>query len=376
LPKYWSGVRAESGTATNLQETAAKAARWLGYIPFEQISDRKNPSVYERHADGRNLLLATTPNPILRVVPEIYLPDDMTPRVELDDFMPRQKHHLVFFGEKDSLGEVLGPLAETYKACLYLPTGEITDTLLAVMARNGVRDGRPMVVFIFADFDPSGSQMAVSIGHKLRCLKEAFYPDLEFTVVVPALTVEQVTDLGLPSTPLKATEKRADKWRLAHGGRLVRGSIDAKGKLSADAVVEGGLEQTEIDSLATLRPDDLRRIVRRAVKPYWDASLEDRARRARDEWEAAAQAAFEEQVDPARMATLQAQAEEAIENLKARLADLSLATEDLEIDWPEVEMPEAECAGDGPSLVNSDMDLTEAIQILRARKRYENGASE
>ena len=70
------------------------------------------------------------------------------------------------------------------------------------------------------------------------------------------------------------------------------------------------------------------------------------------------------------MAALRKQAEEAVENLKARLADLDLATEDLDIDWPEVEMPEPESVGDGPRLVNSDMDLTEAIHVLRARKAY------
>ena len=71
------------------------------------------------------------------------------------------------------------------------------------------------------------------------------------------------------------------------------------------------------------------------------------------------------------MAALRSQAEEAVENLKARLADLDLATDDLAIDWPEIEMPEAVCSGDGPMLVDSEMPLVEAIRILRARKRYE-----
>ena len=62
----------------------------------------------------------------------------------------------------------------SYDADLYLPTGEISDTLLATMAKAGAEDGRPMVVFVFADCDPAGYQMAVSIGHKLRALKEAF----------------------------------------------------------------------------------------------------------------------------------------------------------------------------------------------------------
>jgi hypothetical protein len=76
----------------------------------------------------------------------------------------------VLWGEKTSLQEVLGPLAYEYTADLFLPSGEISDSLLHLMAKTGSEDGREMIVFIFADCDPSGYQMAVSIGHKLRAL--------------------------------------------------------------------------------------------------------------------------------------------------------------------------------------------------------------
>jgi hypothetical protein len=156
-----------------------------------------------------------------------------------------------------------------------------------------------------------------------------------------------LSTLGLPSTPLKETEKRASGWKARYG-----------------------VEQTEIDALATLRPDELRRIVRRAVAPYWDAGLEDRARRARNKWEAEAQRVFEAQIDPEQMARLRTQAEQAVDNLRASLAELNLATEGLLIDWPPALMPEPECRGDGPNLVNSDMSLPEAIATLRERKKY------
>ena len=113
------------------------------------------------------------------------------------------------------------------------------------MAKTGAEDGREMIVLVFADCDPAGYQMAVSIGHKLRALKEAFNPSLKFQVHAPALTVEQVRRFDLPSTPLKETERRADGWRLKHG-----------------------VEQTEIDALATLRPELLREIVEEACDPF------------------------------------------------------------------------------------------------------------
>ena len=109
--------------------------------------------------------------------------------------------------------------------------------------------------------------MPVSIGRKLQALHDLLFPDLRFEVVPAALTVEQVRDLNLPSTPLKETEKRASRWREAFG-----------------------VEQTEIDALATLRPDDLREIVDRAFDPYFDRTLKARVDTAEEEWLAAAKA--------------------------------------------------------------------------------------
>jgi hypothetical protein len=62
----------------------------------------------------------------------------------------------VLFGEKSSLEEALGPISDTYKADVYLPTGEISDTLLHQMASVGNEDGRKMVVFCISDCDPRG----------------------------------------------------------------------------------------------------------------------------------------------------------------------------------------------------------------------------
>jgi hypothetical protein len=44
------------------------------------------------------------------------------------------------------------------------------------------------------------------------------FPSLEFEVLTVALDAEQAPELGLPSTPLKETERRADNWRESHRG--------------------------------------------------------------------------------------------------------------------------------------------------------------
>jgi hypothetical protein len=228
-----------------LSETSGKAARWLGYVAFERIIDNRNsdPIIHRKPE--------VTPRSWLSIELEVEIPDadDINPITGVTDFEGRQPYALAIFGEKASLEDVLLPIARRFEADLCLPSGEISDTLLWGMAKDGAADGRPMVIFVLADFDPAGHQMAVSIGRKLQALRDLCFPNLEFEVVPVALTVQQVRDLGLPSTPLKETEKRADRWREAFG-----------------------IEQTEIDALATLRAIDLERIVLEAINPYFDTT--------------------------------------------------------------------------------------------------------
>ena len=214
------------------------------------------------------------------------------------------------------------PLCQSYGADLYLPSGEITDSQLWLMAKTGAEDGRPMIVVVLADFDPSGNQMAVSIGRKLQAFRDLLYPDLELEVIPICLTEEQVRKLDLPSTPLKETEKRADRWREAHGG----------------------LEQTEIDALATLRPEVLRRIIRDAFDRYFDYSL-DRVPRIREDWESKAQAALDEAIDAEVIASLHAEAETKLGTIREEVerinAQLRASAEEIDVALPQIpELPE------------------------------------
>jgi hypothetical protein len=76
------------------------------------------------------------------------------------------------------------------------------------MARAAQDDGRPLAVFYFADCDPAGWQMGISVARKLQALKILLPKMPDFEVHRVALTPGQVREYGLPSTPLKATEKR------------------------------------------------------------------------------------------------------------------------------------------------------------------------
>ena len=330
-----------------LETRASKASRWLGYVPFDAIIDARNSEPIIRISE-RPAFAAS-----IKIEAALYLPrvDEIKPKVSAKGFMPRQPFKLVFFGEKTSLDSVLGPLADECDADLYLPSGEISDTMLWRMASTGAADGREMVVLVFTDCDPAGYQMAVSIAHKLRAFRECLYPSLAFRVLTPALTVEQVQSLGLPSTPLKATELRADGWRAKHG-----------------------IEQTEIDALATLQPETLRRIAREAIAPFFDSTLRRRSNEARWAWEEAAQEVFDAAVDSDRLSAIYSQATADLEALREKLDALEMAVDDYAIELPEFTAPEP-ILTDAPAaaLVSSDMPLLEAIRTLKDRKRYSAG---
>jgi hypothetical protein len=336
-----------------LSTVAGKAARWLDYIPFERIIDNRNAEpIIHRKA-------SVTPEPYVSIGLDVTIPnaDDLEPSPGADGFVPRQAYHFVMFGEKASLEDVLLPIARRKQADLYLPTGEISDTLLYRISKDAAEDGRPMIMFTLADADPSGYQMSISIGRKLQAFRDLLFPQLRFEVVPVVLTVDQVRELGLPSTPLKETEKRADRWR-----------------------EDFGVEQIEIDALATLQPGVLREIVELAFDPYFDDTLAGRASEAEEDWTQRAEEALADQIDQDSLEALRAEATEKLSELQDAIDDINerlrLATAD-RFTLPAIEVPEPEIDEDASkqALVNFDDDWAAATRALIEPNAYGNDQS-
>ena len=211
-----------------------------------------------------------------------------------------------------------------------------------------------MRVFTLSDCDPAGRQMPVSIARKLQALRDLSFPDLEFEVRPIALTPEQVATLELPSTPLKETERRADRWRAAFG-----------------------IEQTEIDALSTLQPRVFRRIVVDGIAPFFDDTLDRRVRVAERAWEDAAQAVVDQHTDPAFIDTIRAAAQDKLSALRAEIEALNeslwqAVPDDLAL--PPIEIPayEIDESLHGKPLVSSDWDWVEQTRALKAHRDYED----
>jgi hypothetical protein len=166
-----------------LSEGAGKAARFLGYVPFERIIDARNTNIaIHRKPEVR-------PESRLSIGLDVQIPEaeDIEPLPIARGFVARQAYCFAIFGEKSSLEAIVDPIAAEFESDLYLPSGEISDTLVYQIAKNANADGRPLVVFTLSDCDPAGHQMPISIARKLQAFKDLFFRNLEFEVVTIAL---------------------------------------------------------------------------------------------------------------------------------------------------------------------------------------------
>ena len=340
-----------------LSDRPAKAGRWLGTVPFRAIIDQKNdaPTIVPfEPAD---------PYPAIRVAGvEIALPEDLAPRATLEDFRGAQAYKLVLFAEKSAVAPVLLPIAERYGCDCYIEGGEISDTHVYDIAERGAADGRHVIVFTFCDADPAGYWMPSSLGRKLQALRVNWFPDLSFEVQPVGLLPEQVEAINasdpanpLPSSPLKDGERRATAWEETFG-----------------------IEQVELDAIATLRPDVLKRIAVDGMRPFFDSSLERRVHEVCREWEERAQVALEEQLGEEEISRVRAEAEEKIDELYELVQEVNeqlwVPTDGIEL--PEVPKVPAPAENGTPSpLAASGMDYVELTRALRTRGAYAKGGA-
>lgn len=336
-----------------LSEKVVKAARWLGYIPWERIEDQRNaaPELFQRTLHD--------PQPGWAWSPEIgiYLPDvdDLKPRADLPGFVgAEQPYHLVLVGEKSSLRDDLVTIANRYQADWYLPDGEISDTHIEQIVRSGITDPRPLVLIYFADSDPSGHQMILSVTRKLQAFAHLDdYQGLQFITHRALLTPDQVRSYELLPQPLSPKEQRADRWVEAYG-----------------------IEQTEVDALMDKDPDAIGQIAAELIEGrFFDTTLAARVNAVRNRWLTRAQRVIDEQDDlgpareavVARLAQIEAETTAEIEEL----VDSVTPAEPTGLpSVPRAPEPEVDEDGQPEPVCDSRWSFEEQTRALIESKRY------
>ena len=159
-------------------------ARWLGYIPFDQIIDQRNaPPVVE------NLLTSRSRKPYITVGIDVELPDadDITPKIDIADFRGIQPYKLVMLGEKSSLHDVLARSPKrSAPTCIFRPATQRHDDLPDGSSAPRT-PGRWSAVF--RRLRPVGLEHGRSSSPaSCRRSRSLHFPDLDFEVHRAALT--------------------------------------------------------------------------------------------------------------------------------------------------------------------------------------------
>ena len=146
--------------------------------------------------------------------------------------------------------------------------------------------GKPTRLFYLSDFDPAGDRMPVALARQIEFWLEQYAPGADVKLTPLALTREQVAQFQLPRVPIKETDLRKGAFEDRHG--------------------EGAVE---LDALEALFPGQLERLVRAALDPYLDDTLEEQYAETAADAQAAAEAKWRDESQPWRDHLIQIQEE-------------------------------------------------------------------
>src|SRR5262249_9964745 len=137
--------------------------------------------------------------------------------------------------------------------------GEIRSRELAL---RSAQYGAPVRVIYLSDFDPGGRSLPKAVARKVEFTIAKFNLDVDLQLIPLALTPDQCREYRLPRTPLKAAERRKDKFEQTFG-----------------------VGATELDALEAIHPGELARLLEAELDNWLDRRLKSRFNRLRGELE-------------------------------------------------------------------------------------------
>jgi hypothetical protein len=121
-----------------------------------------------------------------------------------------QKKNIEIWCEKDALAGVISDVTYPWDVPLYVTRGYPSDTL-AYNAVNHYRDSeKPVKIYYFGDWDPSGKDISRNLEEKLRGFAREMRVDLFFERV--AVLDWQIREWGLPTRPTKKSDSRSKNF--------------------------------------------------------------------------------------------------------------------------------------------------------------------
>jgi hypothetical protein len=240
---------------------ASRDARFLKLVPAEHFVDRRNdvPIIHlpeSADSDAKIIEAREEPDPEEDAMPSVSFNETEMPTLPylcLQRPNISQRFHVELWCEKTTVNDVLEPLAQLYGCNLITGSGQLSaiacDGLIERAKANG---RRPVRILYLSDFDPAGASMPVAVARKIEFAIRTDGLDLDIQVRPIVLTHEQCRKYRLPRTPIKETDLHAAPFEERFG--------------------QGA---TELDAPETVRPGELRKIVKLEIERYYDPDLAD-----------------------------------------------------------------------------------------------------
>jgi hypothetical protein len=235
---------------------ASRDAIALGLAPSDCLIDQRNDqpflgAFWEEYAPEVEVYEGTI----------LYQPWHKTPQLQVRELSPgvrnvgprvARPYVVEIWAEKTTVNDVLMPLARQYGLNVVTASGEISAIACRRAVDRAIDAARPIRILYVSDFDPAGMGMPVSMARKVEYEIDRRGADVDIQVRPIVLTHDQCIDYRLPRTPIKETEKRGAHFEKRFG--------------------EGA---TELDALEALHPGELRRILEREIRRYWNPNHDD-----------------------------------------------------------------------------------------------------
>jgi len=121
-----------------------------------------------------------------------------------------QNNFIEIWCEKDALAGVISDVTYSWDVPLYVTRGYSSDTL-AYNAVNHYQDGsKPVKIYYFGDWDPSGKDISRDLEDKIQYFADDLGVKAQFERC--AVLPEQIQEWNLPTRPTKKTDSRSKNF--------------------------------------------------------------------------------------------------------------------------------------------------------------------
>jgi len=184
------------------------------------------------------------------------------------DIWRQAKHYVEVWCESDSIAGVIMEITVEYDVPLMVSRGFSSATYLWEAAQNLAAVGKPVYVYYFGDWDPSGKIIPEIIERELK--RHAPNAEIHFKRI--AITPEQIRDLGLLTKPPKTS---------THSKGFTGGTVEIEAMpvpVLLDLVrgcIEQHIDQRHLDVLEVAEEserDILEGMLEELREGYWDGA--------------------------------------------------------------------------------------------------------